>query len=249
MLEAENISLVARSGKTILEGISFCLEPGRCMALIGPNGAGKSTLARIVAGLERPTSGRVLYGRSDLFGLNRRQRAQAVAYLPQTAQPVPCSVFDAVLLGRRSRMGWLPGKEDRLKTQAALEELHLTHLEKQCVTSLSGGELQKVLIARALAQEAPVLLLDEPVNHLDIRNQVELLETITNISATRRICVCIVLHHLSYALRYTQHALLLHQGRPAYQGPTSGLSEHDLGRAYGIAVRLQTIDGQPHVLF
>lgn len=249
MLKAENISLAARSGKTILEGVSFCLEPGRCMALIGPNGAGKSTLARIVAGLERPTSGHVLYGGSDLSGLNRRQRAQTVAYLPQTAQPVPCNVFDAVLLGRRSHMGWRPCKEDRLKTQAVLEELKLAHLEKQCVTSLSGGELQKTLIARALAQEAPVLLLDEPVNHLDIRNQVEILETITNISTSRRICVCIVLHHLSYALRYAQHALLLHQGRPAFHGLTSELNEQDLSRVYGIAVRLQTIDGQPHVLF
>lgn len=249
MLEAENISLVTRSGKTILDDISFCLEPGRCTALIGPNGAGKSTLARIVAGLERPTSGRVLYGGADLSGLNRRQRAQTVAYLPQTAQPVPCNVFDAVLLGRRSHMGWRPDKEDRLKTQAVLEELNLAHLEKQCVTSLSGGELQKTLIARALAQEAPVLLLDEPVNHLDIRNQIEILETIANISVSRRICVCIVLHHLSYALRYAQHAMLLHQGRPAYQGPASELNEHDLSRVYGIAVRLQTIDGQPHVLF
>ncbi|OXS28209.1 MAG: hypothetical protein BCS36_00505 [Desulfovibrio sp. MES5] len=249
MLEAKNISLVARSGKTILDGVSFCLEPGRCMALIGPNGAGKSTLARIVAGLERPTSGRVLYKGTDLSGLDRRQRALSVAYLPQTAHPVPCSVFDAVLLGRRSRMGWRPGKEDRLKTLTVLEELNLAHLEKQCVTSLSGGELQKTLIARALAQEAPVLLLDEPVNHLDIRNQVELLQTITDISEKRRICVCIVLHHLSYALRYAQHAMLLHQGRPVYQGPASELSEHDLSRVYGITVHLQTIDGQPHVLF
>ncbi|WP_291440221.1 ABC transporter ATP-binding protein [Desulfovibrio sp.] len=249
MLEAENISLVARSGKTILDGISFRLEPGRCMALIGPNGAGKSTLIRIVAGLDRPTSGRVLHQGQDLSSLNRRQRAQIVAYLPQVAHPVPCNVFDAVLLGRRSRMGWRPGKDDRLKTQAILEELNLAHMQKQCVTSLSGGELQKTLIARALAQEAPVLLLDEPVNHLDIRNQVDILETITKLAINRRMCVLIVLHHLSYALRYAQDAMLLHQGRSAYQGPTPALNEHDLSRVYGIPVRLQHIDGQPHVLF
>ena len=123
------------------------------MALIGPNGAGKSTLVKIVAGLDRPTSGRVLHQGTDLSGLNRRQRAQTVAYLPQVAHPVPCSVFDAVLLGRRSRMGWLPGKNDRLKTEAILEELELAHMQKQCVTSLSGGELQKTLIARALARK------------------------------------------------------------------------------------------------
>lgn len=249
MLEAENLSLVTRFGRTILDDISFCLEPGRCMALIGPNGAGKSTLVRIVAGLARPTCGHVLYQKTKLFGLNRRQHAQTVAYLPQTTHPVPCSVFDAVLLGRRSHMGWLPGRNDRLKTQAILEELGLSHLQKQCVTSLSGGELQKTLMARALAQEAPVLLLDEPVNHLDIRNQVELLETITALAASRRICVLIVLHHLSYALRYAQDVMLLHEGRSAYQGPISGLSEHDLSQAYGIKVRLQRIDGQPHVLF
>lgn len=249
MLEAKNLSLVARSGRTILNGVSFRLEPGRCMALIGPNGAGKSTLVKIVAGLDRPTSGRVLHQGTDLSGLNRRQRAKTVAYLPQVAHPVPCSVFDAVLLGRRSRMGWLPGKNDRLKTEAILEELGLAHLQKQCVTSLSGGELQKTLIARALAQEAPVLLLDEPVNHLDIRNQVDILEIITKIAINRRMCVLIVLHHLSYALRYAQDAMLLHQGRPAYQGPSKDLGEHDLSRVYGIPVRLQRINGQPHVLF
>ena len=236
MLEAKNLSLVARSGRTILDGVSFRLEPGRCMALIGPNGAGKSTLVRIVAGLDRPTSGRVLHQGTDLSGLNRRQRAQTVAYLPQVAHPVPCSVFDAVLLGRRSRMGWLPGKNDRLKTEAILEELGLAHL-------------QKTLIARALAQEAPVLLLDEPVNHLDIRNQVDILEIITKIAINRRMCVLIVLHHLSYALRYAQDAMLLHQGRPAYRGPSKDLGEHDLSRVYGIPVRLQRINGQPHVLF
>ena len=249
MLEAENLSLVARSGRTILEGISFCLEPGRCMALIGPNGAGKSTLVRIMAGLDRPTCGRVLYQGTDLASFSHRQRAQTVAYLPQAAHPAPSSVFDAVLLGRRSRMGWLPGKDDRLKTQAILEELGLAHLQKQCVTRLSGGELQKTLMARALAQEAPVLLLDEPVNHLDIRNQVELLETITQLAANRRMCVLIVLHHLSYALRYAQDGMLLHHGRAAYQGLTRGLSEDDLSRVYGIPVRLQSIEGQPHVLF
>lgn len=249
MLEADKLSLTARSGRTILDGISFRLEPGRCMALIGPNGAGKSTLVRIVAGLDRPTSGRVLYQGTDLSGLDRRQRAQTVAYLPQAAHPVPCSVFDAVLLGRRARMGWLPGRDDRIKTQAILEELDLEALQKQCVTSLSGGELQKTLIARALAQEAPVLLLDEPVNHLDIRNQVEILETITKLAHRKRMCVLIVLHHLSYALRYTQDITLLHQGCPVYQGPASALDEHDLSRTYGIPARMQTIDGQPHVLF
>ncbi len=249
MLEADKLSLTARSGRTILDGISFRLEPGRCMALIGPNGAGKSTLVRIVAGLDRPTSGRVLYEGTDLSGLNRRQRAQAVAYLPQAAHPVPCSVFDAVLLGRRARMGWRPGPDDRLKTQAILGELGLEALQKQCVTSLSGGELQKTLIARALAQEAPVLLLDEPVNHLDIRNQVEILETVTKLAQRKRMCVLIVLHHLSYALRYAQDVTLLHQGCPVYQGPAAALNEHDLSRTYGIPVRMQTIDGQPHVLF
>ncbi|MDD4702110.1 MAG: ABC transporter ATP-binding protein [Desulfovibrio sp.] len=249
MLKAENIYLVARSGRTILEDISFCLEPGRCMALIGPNGAGKSTLVRIVAGLDRPTSGRVLHQETALSGLSAPQRAQTVAYLPQAVHPVPCSVFDAVLLGRRSHMGWLPGRDDRLKTQTILEELDIAHLQKQCVTSLSGGELQKTLIARALAQEAPVLLLDEPVNHLDIRNQVEILETIVRLATSKCMCVLIVLHHLSYALRYAHEAMLLHQGRLAYQGPVSELREYDLSRVYGIPVRLQSIDGIPHVLF
>lgn len=248
MLEARNLTVTGRRGRVLLQNVSFSLQPGALLAVVGPNGAGKSTLGKTLAGLIRPQSGGFFLHGRPLDGLGRKGRARQVAWLPQSVTPVPCSVFDAVLLGRRPHMAWLPSAQDRHLTAAVLEELRLAHLCAACVTGLSGGELQKTLIARALVQEAPVLILDEPVNHLDIRNQVEILETVRARTRARRTRCLVVLHNLSFALRYADAVLLLHQGRALFHGPPADLQAEALSAAYGIPVRLVSVDGVRYAL-
>ncbi|CAI3223093.1 ABC transporter ATP-binding protein [uncultured Desulfovibrio sp.] len=248
MLDVCNLNVTGRHGRVLLHDVSFSLPPGMLLAVVGPNGAGKSTLGKTLAGLIRPHSGRILLDNRPLNSLDRKARARQVAWLPQSVTPVPCSVFDAVLLGRRPHMAWLPSAQDRRCTAAMLQELRLDHLSASCVTGLSGGELQKTLIARALVQEAPVLVLDEPVNHLDIRNQVEILQTVRTLTRTRQMRSLVVLHNLSFALRYADAVLLLHQGQSLFLGPPTDLQAQTLSTAYGIAVRLQDVDGIRYAL-
>lgn len=249
MLEVRDISVAGRHGRVILENIRFCVRGRGLLAVVGPNGAGKSTLVKAIAGLVRPRCGGAWLNGENLAALTPAQRARRIAYLPQTTTPVPCSVFDAVLLGRRPHMGWMPGKDDRLKTQRVLRELRLDGMSQACVTRLSGGELQKVLIARALVQETPILMLDEPVNHLDIRNQMEILGCIAAMTEKRGLCTIVVLHTLSFALRYAENILLLHEGRQRYFGASQGLTAASLTEVFQIPISIQNIGGVPYALF
>lgn len=249
MLEVRKITVTGRSGKVILDNIHFSIKDSSMLAIIGPNGAGKSTLVKTIAGLVRPHCGGAWLNSKNLASLSPACRALHVAYLPQTTTPVPCSVFDAVLLGRKPHMGWMPGKDDRLKTESVLRELRLESMSHVCVTQLSGGELQKVLIARAMVQEAPILMLDEPVNHLDIRNQMEILDCIAAMTEKRSLCTIVVLHTLSFALRYAENILLLHNGRQRYFGASEGLSASSLTNVFEIPISIQNIGGVPYALF
>ncbi len=249
MLDVHGITVTARNGRTILDQVSLQLDKGEMLAVIGPNGAGKSTLVKSITGLVPSRCQALTFNGASLTNMSRTLRARHIAYMPQATHPVPCSVFDAVLLGRKPHMNWLPSKDDQEKARSVLAELNLDGMRHTCVTRLSGGELQKVLIARALVQEAPVLILDEPVNHLDIRNQVEILDCIMSVTQKRRMCTLIVLHHLNYAMRYAKKVLLLDKGRTIFSGPSSALSASSLSKVYGIAITLRHIDGVPYALF
>ena len=252
LLTINNLTITGTRGnpeRRLLDDLSMTLDAGELRAIIGPNGAGKSTLIKAIAGLIRPHQGEILFRGQPVSSLGRSRSARCIAYLPQNTTAVPCSVFDAVLLGRRPFVSWRPSREDWDITVQTLEELHLDHLAHACVTRLSGGEFQKVLIARALVQTAPLLLLDEPVNHLDIRNQLEILQLIQALTKKRKMAILIVLHDLNYALRYADQVLLLHHGQTIYEGVATNLPAQDLSQVYDIPISVQEIGGQRHVLF
>ena len=249
MLEVKNITVKGRKGKTILNNVSFSLAAGEFCAVIGPNGAGKSTLVKTIAGLVRPCAGGAFLNEAPLAAMTRAQSARSIAYLPQSSPCVPCSVFSAVLLGRKPHISWRPEENDRKLTTDMLAELKLSELSGECITRLSGGEFQKVLIGRALVQETPVLILDEPVNHLDIRNQLEILESVASSTKKRNMATLVVLHDLGYALRYADKVLLLHNGERIYMGTPAGISEEDLSLAYGLPISLENMGGMLRALF
>lgn len=242
---------VALGGRTVLAGVSLEAQPGKLIAVVGPNGAGKSTLLRSLAGLLKPAGGSVsLHGR-DLALWDRRELARAIAYLPQSrVVHWPLAVRTIVALGRiphGSSPQALAGENARV-VERAIAAMELDELATRTVTELSGGELARVLMARALAQEASVLIADEPSSGLDPSHQLGLFERLRMLAAQERI-VLVALHDLSLAARFCHRVVLLKGGMIAAAGPpASVLTEATLAEAYDIRARLVHIDGLPVVL-
>lgn len=250
MLEISDVSVIVPPGRRILDSVSMRPGQGRVTAIIGPNGAGKSTLLKCLIGLVKPEKGAGLrYGRKELNTLQRRELAGIISYLPQTTQPVPSSVYEAVLLGRRPHISWRPGRKDHDICLATIEELGLSHLKDKCVSKISGGEFQKILIARALVQSTPVLLMDEPINHLDIKNQIEIMQIVASLTKRRDLITMAVLHDLNLALRYADDLIVLNNGQSLYCGAKDELSAENLSQAYQMDIRIEYIGNASHVLF
>lgn len=249
MLDVKDISYSLKNGRKILDGIAFSVGTGELCAVIGPNGAGKSTLMKVISGLIKPESGSVGYMGSELTLLSPRERAKVVAYLPQVTDAVSSSVADAVLLGRKPYISWYPSAEDRARVAEVADRLGLTHMLEMNVTELSGGELQKVLIARAIVQETSVLILDEPVNHLDVKNQIDIMETTRQLTQKSGLSTLVVIHDLNLALRYADSILLLDNGRQADFCPCMGLKSEAVSDVYKIPMCIREIDSRLCVVY
>ncbi len=249
MVKADNVGFRLKNGRKILDGVTLGLKSSEICVVIGPNGAGKSTLMKVMNGIIKPTDGRVNIGDECVSGMQRRDIAKKIAYLPQTTHPVPCSVYETVLLGRKPYMSWYPKRHDYEMTEAVMCELGISAMRDKCVTELSGGEFQKILIARAMVQKADILMLDEPINHLDVKNQLEIMDTAERVTKEHGLSTMIVLHDLNLALRYADSVLLMDGGRPLYCGEKDSLSEEKLSEAYGINISVKKIDDRSVVMY
>ncbi|MDR1677539.1 MAG: ABC transporter ATP-binding protein [Deltaproteobacteria bacterium] len=248
MLKISNLK-VSFGRKSILESVSFTAAPGRIVAVIGPNGAGKSTLLKSVMGLIKIKEGQILEQDRNLNKLSRRDLARTIAYLPQNAQPVPASVYDSILLGRKPHLSFRPGPADYHLVDRVITDLNLQPLKDSCVTKISGGEFQKVLIARLLVQNAPVMLLDEPINHLDIKNQLEIMDLVLALTNSHRLTTVIVLHDLNFAMGYADELVLLKNGRNVFSGPPERLSVDELKKAYQVDLKIALVEGKKRIVF
>jgi iron complex transport system ATP-binding protein len=224
----------------VLQDVTLALPPGSMTVLLGPNGSGKTTLIRALAGVIPPTEGSVSLGGASLRNLDRSAVARQCAYLPQqTSTEFEIKVEDAVALGRYPHIGgWGTMKKKDFEVAAwAMERVGLTSLRHRTLPTLSGGERQRVFIARALAQEAPILLLDEPISALDIGCQLELMALLTDFHGEGR-TILASLHDLRPALEFFPQAVLLHAGRLTAAGPTADvLFGPALEAAFGVQVQ------------
>lgn len=239
MLSFEHIHM-RYGARNILKDISFTVRPGEVVALIGPNGAGKSTLIRAASGTLAPARGRVTIDGEALLRLPPGLRAQRVAVVPQAARlPETFTAFDTVLMGRTAYLGWL-GREsaaDRQIARAALERTETLDLAERPIGELSGGEQQRVLIARALAQAAPVLLLDEPTAHLDLKHQSGILALVRDLAHAGGHAVLVALHDLNLAAQFGDRVALLAGGELRALGrPDEVLTAAKISHAYGVPV-------------
>jgi len=227
----------------VLRDLSFEVRPGEFVAILGPNGVGKTTLLRCLNALLRPTDGTVLVGGRDLLAMGRMEIAREMAYVSQRTEPVRLTAFDAVLLGRRPHMGLSVTPHDIAMTEAILSRLGLDRLALRYIDELSGGELQKVAIARALVQEPRVLLLDEPTSSLDLKNQLDLLGLVRRIVQEHGISALMTMHDLNLALRFADRFLLMKDGRIHAAGGPEVVTSDLVREVYGVRVAVETLRG------
>jgi iron complex transport system ATP-binding protein len=219
-----------------IRGVSVALRPGTLTALLGPNGSGKSTLVRLLSGALAPWSGEVRLGARPLATWPRRELAQQLGVVPQgTHLAFPFTVSEVVLMGRAPHLGRFAFEReaDRAIAWRALQDTDTTELRDRLYAECSGGEQQRVLLARALAQEPRVLLLDEPTAHLDLRHQVEVYELLTRLVRDRALAVAIVSHDLNLPARFATSMVLLAEGQVAAEGaPADVLTRERLEAVY-----------------
>lgn len=237
MLEVKNLSFAySKNSRRILDGVSFYLEQGQFMAILGNNGAGKSTLIKCIDRINPVTAGQVLLNGKSIEAMQRRQLAQSVAYVPQNTQPAHTMVFDAVLLGRKPYIKWGITAEDERIVAETLEMLNLKQLESRYLDELSGGELQKTMLARALVQQPKYLLLDEPTSSLDPNNQHEMLHVIRDIAQEKNIGVAIVIHDLNLAMRHCDRFLFIKDAKVFSFGGVETVTPETIETVYDLRV-------------
>lgn len=234
--------------RAVLKKVKFTVEKGELFAILGNNGAGKSTLLKCMNKILRPQRGAVLLERKDLSKLGRVEVARRMAYVAQRYESGRLTVFDAVLLGRKPHIKWDAGREDLEIVHTVLRVLELEELSLRYLDELSGGELQKVVIARALAQEPRVLLLDEPTSNLDLRNQLEVLKIVKKAAKGREIAAVVVMHDLNLALRFAEKFLLLRDKTIFACGGIEIMTPDNIASVYGVPVTVEMVGGVPVVI-
>ncbi len=244
MLKVENISFAYRN-RLVLRELSMELQPGELVALLGVNGSGKTTLLKNLNRLLRPKHGAVLVQGQDLARLTPRQIARVFSYMPQKNNGGSGTVFDAVLLGRKPHIEWDATADDHKIVADTLRLLGMADYAMRPVTELSGGELQKVMIARALAQAPQILLLDEPISHLDIGNQLSTMGLLRGITRRNGLTVVTVLHDLSIALRFADRFVMLKDGAVLAAGSCDSVTPAMIKQVYGIDAAIHRLDGVP----
>jgi len=233
----------------VLEGIEFQVEKGEVCTILGNNGAGKSTLLRCLARILRTKEGMVCLDGQDITRLSGQDLARRLGYVAQRGgESARLTVFDAVLQGRKPHLGWAVRSNDLRIVHDVLDALEMGQFSFRHLDQLSGGELQKVMIARALAQEPELLLLDEPTSNLDMRNQLEVMGLVRRMSRERGMVVLVAIHDINLALRFSDKYLVLHDGVIFASGGEEALTESSIEETYGVKVRLVKDQGKTLVV-
>jgi iron complex transport system ATP-binding protein len=238
----------AYPSRPVLRDISLSIAKGDFLAVLGTNGAGKSTLLKCINRILKPQMGTVLIGGDDAGTLSRRELACRIGYVPQHIERTRTTVFDAVLLGRKPYIRWEASAEDMEIARQALRTLGLEDYALRYVDELSGGERQKVVIARALAQRPQLLLLDEPTHSLDLRNQFEVARLIQRIVKEEHLAAIAAIHDLNLAMRFANKFILLKDGAIFAAGGFEVMTQGNIESVYSLPVEIKQFGDIPVVI-
>ena len=236
------------NGRRVIEGIGLECHDDRIYTILGPNGAGKTTLLKCLCGLLRPDEGRVTVDGQDLSSLTRMEAARRICYVPQRFSATHTTVFDTVLLGRRPHMGWGPSRNDLEITRNAIRAVGMERLSMRHADQISGGELQRAHIARAMVQGARTMVLDEPTSSLDLVNQHRTVRLLAETVRSRGVCTIMTMHDINLATSCSDELVFMKDGRIAAQGPPSIITSELIADVYGMEEDVIDHGGLPRVL-
>jgi iron complex transport system ATP-binding protein len=237
------------SSNKILDDLNLAIEESEILSLVGPNGSGKTTLIKCIDRILKP-KGSILLDSRRLEDMTSVEIARVFGYVPQSSStPLNTTVFDTVLMGRRPHISWRVSDADIEKVADTLELLHLEKFSMRDFSQLSGGQKQKVLIARALCQEPEVLLLDEPTSNLDMKHQLDVMETISSLVKEKRISAVMAIHDLNLAARFSDKLAMMMGGKVyAVGSPNALITESNIGYVYGIEAQVMRDLDKPYVV-
>ena len=249
MLKVDNLTFrYSKFSRPALNGASLELKPGEIGILLGKNGSGKTTLFKNILGINKPGSGRILFEGEDLLKMSRKERARRIAYVPQDIHFGALTVFDSIMLGRISYFGLKSGDDDYKAVEKILMDMHLEGFAFRMVDELSGGERQKIAIARAMAQEPKLMVFDEPTGNLDIANEQLIIEEARKLAKEKNIAILSSLHDLNQALAFGDKFFFLKNGVVKYAGGREIITPEVVKDTFDVDVRIREIDGQTVVL-
>ncbi len=237
-LEVTNLSFHYPSNQ-VLNDVKFSVNRSECVAVLGTNGVGKSTLLKCINRILRYQEGDVSMCGDNIHSLSRNELAKRVGYVSQSSNFSETTVFDAILLGRKPYIKWDVMDSDLKLVQGIMERLSLSQYAMRTVTHLSGGETQKVAIARALAQQPEILLFDEPTSNLDLKNQLEVIELIKSIVKENNVSAVVTMHDLNLALRFADKFIMMKGGRIYAAGGHEILTSENIKAVYDVDVAVE----------
>ena len=232
----------------VLDGVSFKVNEGEVISILGSNGAGKTTLLKSMCNIHRPQEGKIVVDGKDILSLSRNDLAKNVGFVPQTAPASRMTVFDSVLIGRRPHIELNAGEYDINIVAEVIDSLGLSHLSLRYLDEISGGELQKVHIARAIVQEPKVFILDEPTSSLDLSNQHMTMHMIEDAVRSRNMCTVMTMHDINLAIHYSDRFLFLANGKAIAYGGVDVIDEALIKEVYGIDSEIIDHRGIPLVV-
>lgn len=249
MLKIENLTFqYQKQASPVLCGVNMELEAGEIGIILGKNGSGKTTLFKNILGIHYPTGGKITFDNKNLLRMSKRERARQIAYVPQHIHFGELTVFDSVLMGRVAYFGLKAGREDYEAVERILTDMHLEDYALRNAEELSGGEQQKIAVARAMAQEPKMLVFDEPTGNLDIANELLIVEEAKRLARQKNIGILSSLHDLNQALSFGDKFFFMKDGVISYCGGKEIVNEEIIYDIFGIRVRIMDVDGQKVII-
>ena len=251
VINASDVEFSYGTDSLVLNKVGLDLQPSEILGILGPNGSGKTTFIKWLNKILTPSQGEILLNGADVKSMKRRDVARKIGLVPQNSESDVASpfVYDVVMMGRRPHMTWQYTDEDDKVVWEIMSEFDVAHLASRHFNELSSGQTQRVLIARAVAQDADVLLLDEPTSNLDVKYQMEVMNIIRNIVDTKGVSACAIIHDLDLAMKYCDKVVLLNNGEIVSSGtPQEALTSETIHQVYGVNAHIENIYGRYRVM-